>query len=80
MNELVTKIWVRNNWKNINPDNAPRELRELDSFLAFNSTAKCILKGQGGYYRIKDGILHFISRTLSSLSFKDWLIECNKQL
>lgn len=71
---MRVKIWVREGWMNINPEKAPRESRQLDSFLFYNNAPKCFLKGQGGWYKItKRNTLIFVSRTLYLLSFNEWL-------
>ena len=71
---LTTKIFVRERYIYINPDIAPKEFRELDSFLFYNSAPKNILRAQGGYYRLtKQNSLLFVARKLDLLSFKEWL-------
>lgn len=71
---MVTKIFVRGAYRKVNPKRAPREVRELDSFLVYNSSSKNILRGQGGYYRLsRENSLLFVARNLSLLSFEEWL-------
>lgn len=71
---IETRIWVRNNYRNVDPDRAPSSTRELDSFLWYNNAPKCFLKGQGGWYKItKDNRLLFVNRVLYTMSFKEWL-------
>jgi len=72
--QIRNKIWVRDRWRNVKPDNPPKETRELDSFLYFNDAAKCFLKTQGGWYKLtREGSLLFVSRALYLLSLKEWL-------
>ena len=72
--KIETRIWVRDRYRNVNPDNPPKETRELDSFLYANCGAKCFMKGQGGWYKItKEGGLSYVTRALYLLPLKDWL-------
>lgn len=74
MSAIETRIWVRDNYRNVNPDKPPRESRELDSFLWYNDAAKCFLKGQGGWYKItRQGSILFVARALYLLTLKEWL-------
>lgn len=74
MSKITTKIWVRNRYRNVNPEKAPKETRELDSFLYYNDAAKCFMKGQGGWYKFtREGSLLFVARALYLLSLKEWL-------
>lgn len=71
---METKIWVRDNYRNVNPDYPPKETRELDSFLVKNNASKCFFKGQGGWYKqTKKGEFLFVAKALYLLSLKEWL-------
>jgi hypothetical protein len=71
---MVTKIFHRGKFKNVDPDKAPKDARELDSFLIYNGTNKVFIRLVGGWYKVqRDGSFTFISRTLYLLSFKEWL-------
>ena len=72
--KLVTKIWWRDKYRKVDPEKAPVETRQLDSFLVYNGACKCFFKGQGGWYKInKEGQFQYVTRTLYLLSLKDWL-------
>ena len=72
---MNTEIIYRGSFHHkVNPDNPPKETRELDSFLYFNGAVKCFLKGQGGWYKLmKNGGLYFVTKRLSDLPLKEWL-------
>lgn len=69
---MTTKIYVCNTWKDIKPENSPKNMREVTSFANFN-LLKHLVKLQGGYYIInKNKEFEFLGRTLSSFSFLDY--------
>jgi hypothetical protein len=71
---METRIWVRNGYKEINPELAPTASRELDSFLWTNNAPKCFLRGQGGWYKItKENRVLFVNRVLYTMSYQEWL-------
>jgi hypothetical protein len=71
---MITNIYYRNNYINVNVDKPPKDLRQLRAFLLANNTRDCFLKSQGGYYKLElDNKLYFISRVLYLLTLKDWL-------
>jgi len=72
--EIITKIWVNNNWKNVDPNKPPISSRELDSFLFYNNAPKCFMKTNGYWFKIKkDATLIKVGRVLYTLSLQDWL-------
>jgi hemin uptake protein HemP len=71
---ITTKIWIRDKYRNINPENPPKETRELDSFLFYNGAAKCFIKAQGGWYKLtREGKLLFVTRALYLMSLNQFL-------
>jgi hypothetical protein len=70
---MVSRIFSNDKYHIIDPDKAPLTLRELDGFLAANTTAKCFLKSIDGWYKLQGGKILFVNRTLYTMSFKDWL-------
>jgi hypothetical protein len=70
---MITRIFHRERFINVNPNEAPSDTRQLDSFLCYNCARKCFLKGEGGWYKITAGGVKFVSRTLYLLSLKEWL-------
>lgn len=67
---METKIWVNNGWCNIKPEDTVNTHRRLHSFCAANLLPDCIVKTQGGYYYPYCGILKFLSRRLTEISFE----------
>ena len=71
---MITQIYYRNGYRNVNPSNPPKDQRELYSFLRYNNAPTCIIKASGGYYRMsKTGTLKYICRTLYNLSLAEFL-------
>lgn len=68
---MNTQIYLNGKFRNINPENAVKSMREVESFCASNGI-QSIIKLQGGYYFInKDKQFEFIARGLSLISFSD---------
>lgn len=75
---MVTQIYYRNGWRNVNPEQAPKDFRMLDAFLIYNNAARNIVRIQGVYYKIcMDGVLKFISRALYLVSMAEFLSISN---
>lgn len=70
---MITKITYKGNWRNINPDNPPKDMRELESFLIFNSSTRNIVKASQGYYKVQNGRFIFLCKYLYQLSLKEFL-------
>lgn len=71
---MITKIFHRDRFKNVDPDKAPKDARELDSFLIYNGANKVFIRLVGGWYKVqRNRKFIFISRTLYLLSLKEWL-------
>ena len=69
---MITEIYVRGNWKNIKPENPPKEMREITSF-AVSNQLRNLVKLQGGYYVINSKKeFGFLGRTLHLFSFQDY--------
>jgi hypothetical protein len=69
---MNTEIFVRGNWKNIKPENSPKEMREITSF-AVSNQLRNLVKLQGGYYVINSKKeFEFLGRTLYLFSFQDY--------
>ena len=75
---ITTKIPWRGKLVKVNPDNPPKDTRQLRGFLLWNNVADCFMKGEGGWYKIcKDGSVKFVSRTLYLTSLKEFLEIAN---
>jgi hypothetical protein len=70
---MITRILVNKSYRNINPDKWPTTFRELDSFIYHNIFKKPFLKSQGGVFKLHNNTLLFVARTLTSLTFQEWL-------
>jgi len=78
-NNLVTKIYVNNGYRNVNPEHSPVSNRVLRSFLIYNNAPDCFVKTSNKWYKMsKNGRLTFVCRTLNDLSLKEWLEEALK--
>ena len=72
--KIITKIWWRDRYREVDPEKPPVETRQLDSFLIHNEAPKCFMRGQGGWYKLtREGELHFVVRALYLMALKDWL-------
>jgi hypothetical protein len=71
---MITQIWCRNSFINVNTDKAPTDEKQLISFLIYNNAPVCFVKTGNAWRKVtRDGCLVKVSRTLYLLSFKDWL-------
>lgn len=71
---INTRIPWRGKYVKVNPDNPPKDTRQLRGFLLWNNARDCFMKGEGGWYKLtKDGQILFVSRTLYLLSLREWL-------
>ena len=69
---MDSKIWVAGGWRNIKPEQSVKSFRQVTAFAACNCLPNCLVKAQGGLWRInKDGSMSFISSALNNLTFAD---------
>lgn len=70
---MKTSIWMGNSYRNIDPQERVQSFKRLKSFCAANLLPHCILKMQGGYYKIEgEGKpMTFIATALYKVSFQD---------
>lgn len=69
---MTTRIWLRGGYKNLNPTDTVNTWKAVESFTVSNNLRPCLIKQQGGYYKIeKDGILTFVTETLHSITFEE---------
>jgi len=71
---MITKVFHRDRYVNVNPKKPPTDARILDSFLIYNNANKCFIRAVGGWYKITKACgMIFVSRTLYLLSLEEWL-------
>ena len=71
---MVTKIWHRNGYRKVDPNEPPIDSRMLDMFLDYNNAAKCFVKTNNYWFKItKDGRMLRVVRALYLLPLKEWL-------
>jgi hypothetical protein len=71
---MVTRIWWRDKYINVKPENPPKDERQLISFLRYNNAAVCFVKTGNAWRKItKDGRLLKVARALYLLSLEEWL-------
>ena len=71
---MVTEIVWRGRITTVNPNDPPKDERQLLGFLAYNNAAKCFVKTGNAWRKItKEGSMLYVSRTLYLLSLKEWL-------
>lgn len=71
---MKTIIYWRNTVNHkVDPEKPPKDIRELDSFLVANNAPKCIVRAEGGWYKISKNGLEFIGRTLYLFPLKEFL-------
>lgn len=72
---MITRIWWRDKWCNAKPERPPHDTRQLRSFLLYNNTADCFMKGEGGWYKItKEGTILFVIRALYLMSLEEFYL------
>lgn len=68
---METRIYLKNSWRNIKPEDLVNSTKAVHSFCTFNCINDRLFKSQGGYYILhNDGRLVFLSRTLGNLTFQ----------
>lgn len=71
---FTTKIWWRDKYINVDPNNPPKDERQLISFLRYNDAPACFVKTGNSWRKVtKQGSLLNVSRTLYLLPLKEWL-------
>lgn len=66
--------WIRGKRKWLDPNEPPKEVRELDMFVWQHIGSKPFVKVQGGWYKVtRHGQLLFVARTLYLLTLQEWL-------
>lgn len=67
------KVWIRGITRYLDPNQPPKEVRELDMFTYQTVGIKCFAKFQGGWYKVdREGKIHFVTRALYLLTLKEW--------
>jgi hypothetical protein len=77
---IVTKIWYRGGWCNVNLDKAPKDYRQLRSFLLHNmvNPIRVSKADNEWWYLTESGIFKHVARTLYQLSLSEWLLTILK--
>ena len=76
---METKIWIRDSYCTIKPDDPVNSTKRVHSFCCSNALNDRLFKSQGGYYILKnDGKLYFLCRTLNGLTFQVLYDELKK--
>lgn len=71
---IETTIPYRGRRVKVNPQNPPKDTRQLRGFLLWNGANDCFMKGEGGWYKIcKDGTIKYVVRALYLLSLAEFL-------
>ena len=74
LKKMITKIWWRDKYINVNPEQPPKDERQLISFLRYNDAPACFVKTGNAWRKVtKEGSLLYVSRTLYLMSLKEWL-------
>lgn len=69
---MITELWLNGSLRRLKPTDFVTNWRAVESFIVSNSLRHCLIKQQGGYYKIeKDGTLTFVIRTLYSITFEE---------
>jgi hypothetical protein len=69
---MDTNIWLRGSYRKFRENDTVNTWRTVESFVVSNNLRHCLVKQQGGYYKIeKDGTLTFVTPTLRSITFKE---------
>jgi hypothetical protein len=71
---METVVPYRGKMVKVNPDNPPKDTRNLRGFLLWNDASDCFVRAEGGWYKVtKENGLKFVAKTLSHLSLKEFL-------
>jgi hypothetical protein len=69
---MITQIWLRGSYRNLKPTDSVNTWKAVESFTVSNNLRPCLVKQQGGYYRIeKDGLLTFVTPALQQITFEE---------
>lgn len=69
---MVTNIWLNGRYTEIDPEEPVHTSKAITSFAAHNNLRNCLVRSQGGWYKIHlNGIMTFETRTLYLISFAD---------
>lgn len=69
---MELKLWIGNNWRQFKPEDPVNTSRAITSFATSNKLRDCLVRVQGGWYKIElNGIMTFQTRALYLISFKD---------
>jgi hypothetical protein len=69
---METRIYLNKGYRNLKPNDIVKTTRAVESFCVHNSLRSCLVKQQGGWYKIcLDGILTFVTPALDCITFKE---------
>ena len=69
---MTTQIWLRGSYRKLKPTNRVNTWKAVESFTVSNNLRPCLIKQQGGYYKIeKDGLLTFVTPALQQITFEE---------
>lgn len=69
---METRLWINKGYRNFTPDSLVASSRMITSFATHNSLRDCLVKAQGGWYKIhKNGIMTLECRTLHHINLRD---------
>lgn len=69
---MELNIWVGNRFTDVKAEAPVNTTKNITSFCVSNNLRNCLVKSQGGWYKIElDGMLTFVTRTLYLISFAD---------
>jgi hypothetical protein len=69
---MELKLFINKGYHQFKEDDPVNSSRAITSFAASNSLRDCLVRAQGGWYKIElNGIMTFQTRALYLISFKD---------
>ena len=68
---METTIWLNGSYRNVKPTDTVNTSRAVESFCNYNRLRKCLVRQQGGWYKLElNGILTFVTRALYLITFE----------
>lgn len=69
---MELNIWINKGYKNVKKNDFVKTFRALTSFSVANCLRNCIVKSQGGYYKLElNGVLTFKFASLHNVTFEE---------
>ena len=71
---MKTRIIANDKIINVNPFNTPKTLNQLNGFLRANNGNSCFVRMYGEWFKVtRENTFKKVARTLSHLTFEEWL-------